>query len=348
MADIEAAFGVQRRVRGPWRRYLDCLAPFRSELHRYCCKLTGNVWDGEDLVQDTLIRVFSMLGKIDTQLDNPKGYLIRTATNLWIDRVRRSAREQELLQLAAQEEGSEDAAAIELDAHTAARELLQRLPPQERAAVVLKDVLDYSLDEAAAVLKTSVGAVKSALHRGRVRVATGASASRTPPPSRALVAAFLHALAGKDLARLEQLCAREVSVEMVGGAQAETFEQSRRFFQHAHTVLPLLGFGLAPRWELIEFEDEPMVLGYRTLNDVEGINEIHRIEEHEGVITRVRLYCFCPDVLQAVAELRGMSVVVRPIAYRTPSLPDVPRLLLGGLWRKLRPRRESRNTPATI
>jgi hypothetical protein len=133
---------------------------------------------------------------------------------------------------------------------------------------------------------------------------------------------------------------------MVGGAQSENFEQSRRFFQHAHTVLPLVGFGIAPRWELIEFEGEPMVLGYRTLNGVEGINEVHRIEEHDNVITRVRLYCFCPDALRAVAEQRGLSVVERPIAYRSPSLPDLPRLLLSGVWRKLRPQRAARRAPA--
>src|SRR5262245_16823348 len=103
MVSIRAAFRVRRRIRGPWRRYLDGLAPLRGELHRYCCKLTGNIWDGEDLVQDTLIRVFAMLGKTHLQLDNPKSYLIRTATHLWIDRLRRSAREQELLQLEPQE-----------------------------------------------------------------------------------------------------------------------------------------------------------------------------------------------------------------------------------------------------
>jgi len=65
---------------------------------------------------------------------------------------------------------------------------------------------------------------------------------------------------------------------MVGGAQSETFEQSRMFFTHAHCVLPALGFGSAPRWEPIEFGGEPMVLGYRTLEGVEGVNEIHRIE----------------------------------------------------------------------
>src|SRR6516162_1402757 len=88
------AFNVQRSVRGPWRRYIDGIAQHRPALHAYCRRLTGNVWDGEDLVQDTLVRVFSLLGKTDARLENPKAYLIRTAANLWIDRVRRSAREQ--------------------------------------------------------------------------------------------------------------------------------------------------------------------------------------------------------------------------------------------------------------
>jgi RNA polymerase sigma-70 factor (ECF subfamily) len=75
-------FGVQRSVRGPWRRYVDRLADHRPALHAYCRRLTGNVWDGEDLVQDTLVRVFSQMGKTDVALDNPRAYLIRTATNL--------------------------------------------------------------------------------------------------------------------------------------------------------------------------------------------------------------------------------------------------------------------------
>src|SRR5215469_5468784 len=91
------AFAVQRAIRGPWRRYLDRLEEHRPALHAYCRQLTGNVWDGEDLVQDTLLRVFSLLGRTDARLENPRAYLIRTATNLWIDRVRRSAREQAAL-----------------------------------------------------------------------------------------------------------------------------------------------------------------------------------------------------------------------------------------------------------
>ena len=166
MSETNRTFKVQRRVRGPWRRYLDALAPLRADLHRYCCRLTGNVWDGEDLLQDTLIRIFSMLGKVDVQLQNPRAYLIRTATNLWIDRSRRSAREQELLKLSAQGEDvvARDAS-LQPELSAAATDLLQRLHPQERAAVVLSDVFDYSLAETASILKTSVGALKSALHR---------------------------------------------------------------------------------------------------------------------------------------------------------------------------------------
>src|SRR5262249_60199665 len=86
-------FTVRRTVGRAWRRYVDGLVDCRPALHAYCYRLTGNVWDGEDLVQDTLVRVFCVLGRTDAALEHPKAYLIRTATNLWIDRVRRSARE---------------------------------------------------------------------------------------------------------------------------------------------------------------------------------------------------------------------------------------------------------------
>jgi DNA-directed RNA polymerase specialized sigma24 family protein len=52
------AFAVQPAVGRAWRRYVDGLVEWRPALHAYCYRLTGNVWDGEDLVQDTLVRVF--------------------------------------------------------------------------------------------------------------------------------------------------------------------------------------------------------------------------------------------------------------------------------------------------
>ena len=322
MAESDSPFAVQEDVRGPWRRYLDALAPLRPDLHRVCCRLTGNVWDGEDLAQDTLLRVFGLLGKIDADLENPRAYLARTATHLWIDRLRRRARERSILEEQRAEVGGaapgpapDQPAAV----HDAAELLLQRLAPRERAALVLKDVLDLSLEETASMLKVSVGAVKAALHRGRGRL-DGAERDTPPPgpvPSQGLVERFVQALAAKDLEALGALCSQDLSVELVGGAELEGFARSRPFFEHAHFVLPQLGFGTNPRWELARYLGEPVVLGFRTLDGAEGLNEVHRLEEQDGRIARIRCYCFCPDTLRTLGEHLGVPVLRRP--YRSPS-----------------------------
>ena len=205
MADpADSPFSVQAQVRAPWRSYPDSLAPLRPSLHRYCSRLTGNVWDGEDLAQDTLMRVFSLLGKIDADLENPRAYLIRTATNLWIDRTRRRTLEREFA--AGERAGAASAPNPHGPAHAtevreAASELLARLAPQERAAVLLKEVFDLSLEETASVLKTSVGAVKAALHRGRGRLERADRETKVagPAPSRQLVEQFVKALGAKDV-----------------------------------------------------------------------------------------------------------------------------------------------------
>ena len=320
MDDPTSPFAVQPQVRGPWRRFLDGLAPLRPDLHRYCCRLTGNVWDGEDLAQDTLLRVFGALGKLDPDLENPRGYLLRTATHLWIDRMRRRARERALLEgeamVASEARGHDPAQASEVRA--AASELLQRLAPQERAAVLLKDVFDLSLEETASVLKTSVGAVKAALHRGRGRLADADRDTPVagPPPARELIERFVKALGAKDLEGLRALCSADLTVELVGGAEMESFERSRPFFEHAHFVLPQLGFGASPRWETAIYEGEPVALGFRTLDGSEGLNEVHRLEVQDGLVTRIRCYCFCPDTLRLVGEHLGLPALARP--YRSP------------------------------
>jgi RNA polymerase sigma-70 factor (ECF subfamily) len=323
MSESESPFSVQADVRAPWRRYLDELAPLRPQLHRYCVRLTGNVWEGEDLVQEALLRVFSLLGKLDAdvaKLEQPRAYLVRTATRIWIDAQRRRAREREIL---AREEERASAAERPGDPSRAAgvREaaagLLARLAPRERAALVMKDVLDLSLEETAEVLHTTVAAVKSALQRARGRLADAPDGpSETARPSRALVERFLAALAKNDLPALEAICSADLSVELVGGAEIDGFERARPFFAHAHLVLPIPGFGSDPRWELAELLGEPIVLGYRTVDGAEGLNEIHRLEEQEGKVVRIRCYCFCPDTLRAVAAELGVAALRKP--YRSP------------------------------
>jgi len=330
MAESESPFAVQKDVRLPWRKYLDELAPLRPQLHRYCVRLTGNVWDGEDLVQEALLRVFGQLGKFDAELERleqPRAYLARTATRIWIDQRRRVAREREVLEVERQE-GEREMAVSESKAGDPARapevreaagRLLGQLAPRERAAVLMKDVLDLSLEETARVLHTTIPAVKSALQRGRGRLEDAEQSTRpaTPAPPHALVERFLRAMSEKDLATLQAICSSDLCVELVGGVDMDGFERARPFFEHAHFVMPALGFGENPRWELGEYLGETVVLGFRTLDGIEGLNEVHRLEERDGRIVHVRCYCFCADTLRVVAEHLGLKELPRR-RYRSP------------------------------
>ena len=310
----ESGFQIQSDVRGPWRQYLDELAPLRPELYGFCLKLTQNAWDAEDLAQDTLLRVFSSLGKIDANIENPRAYLVRTATNLWVDTIRKQARHQALLEL--EDGAAEDTSDRGIQASEAARELLTRLYPQERAALVMKDVLGHSLAEVATTLNTSIGAVKSALHRARSRMGDNGMSPAGFVPDKQLVSQFMQALETTDLDTLRSICSTELHVELVGGAELHSFDESSSFFEHAHFVMPEIGFGENPRWELSEYAGEPIVIGFRTLNGLEGLNEVHRLEIGDGKIRRVRCYCFCPDTLREVASHLGVEALARP--YRSP------------------------------
>jgi len=232
-----------------------------------------------------------------------------------------------------------------LEVSEAAETFLDVLAPQERAAILLKDIFDLSLAETAALLKTSVGAVKSALHRGRNRLQENRHTKTLNAPPAELVQQFMEALSNKDMTRLQELCMEGITVELVGGAMSESFEQSRNFFKHAHMVFPALGFGTNPWWKTFDYDGETIVVGFRTLDGIEGVNEVHRIEEHNGQISAIRCYCFCPDTLRTVADGLGMVALDRP--YRSPSMGTVIKSLPAALIGKVmgdRPRISSRES----
>jgi RNA polymerase sigma-70 factor (ECF subfamily) len=152
----ESAKELSITLKTTWQRFLDAFEPLRPELYRYCRYLTRSPWDAEDLLQDAFARGFVTLGCMTQDVPNPRAWLFRVASRLWIDRTRRMREEPG--------DVPETASFGEPRAtREAAGTLISRLSPQERAAVVLKDGFDLSLEEIFETLSTTAGAVKAAL-----------------------------------------------------------------------------------------------------------------------------------------------------------------------------------------
>ena len=314
MAKFELADESRNDARAAWHRYLAHVAPFRPELHRYCRKLTGEIWDAEDLVQDTLLRGFGTLGSVHQRIANPRGYLIRIATNLWVDAQRRRGAETRALARAVEPPGADaPPPAHATDVREAGTVLMQQLSPQERAAFLMKDVFDMSLAEIAEALGTSVGAVKAALHRGRGRLERGdaAASSPRPTPPAELVDRFVERLAASDLPGLLELMADTGVVETVGSLLEVGRDQFERegswLWQSVHVHPDLPPEQRPPKWrpESGRFRGEPVMLSFSPFQGEDWLQSITRFEEQDGRIGRIRAYYFCPETMREVAQQLG-------------------------------------------
>ena len=83
---------VQAALRAARRQFLACLDPYRADLHRYCRRLTGDLWEAEDLVQETLTRALARAAQSPQEIDRPLAWLVRIATNAYLDWRRRPRR----------------------------------------------------------------------------------------------------------------------------------------------------------------------------------------------------------------------------------------------------------------
>jgi RNA polymerase sigma factor (sigma-70 family) len=161
-------------------QFMKLVDEVRPELHRYCARMTGSIFDGEDILQETLARAYYALGQM-VQPPNLKPWLFRIAHNTAMDFIRRYERQHvepvaDVPDRAQPEESGVDPALVE-----AALTVFAELPPAQRSAAILKDVLGQSLEETAHTMGTTVGAVKAALSRARANIARTPRARSAEP-----------------------------------------------------------------------------------------------------------------------------------------------------------------------
>ena len=216
--------------------------PYRRELQLHCYRILGSVQDAEDLVQETLLAAWRGLDRFEERA-SLRAWLYRIATNRCLNALRDSGRrpraalpKSDLLATLPEPtrrgeplwlepypdsllEGLADASAGPEARYEATEAVglafltaLQRLPPLQRAVLVLRDVLGFHAAEVAAMLETSEAAVKGALQRARATVDARLPAGhreRAPVPSssreREVVARFAEAFIAGDVEGLVSL-----------------------------------------------------------------------------------------------------------------------------------------------
>jgi RNA polymerase sigma-70 factor, ECF subfamily len=212
------------------------LARMRPKLHRYCARMVGSVIDGEDVLQDALIKAVESLASVGP-VGNPEGWLFRIAHNTALDFLRRRNR-QAALRSAEEVDMIADQADTVLSRQIASASLrtFMRLPVAQRASVILMDVLGCSLQEICEVMDFSLPAVKAALHRGRAQLRELADEPEDRPQpklsdaDRDRLGAYVAHFNARDFDAIRAMIADDVRLDLVNKTRMNGKAEVSRYF----------------------------------------------------------------------------------------------------------------------
>ena len=209
------------------------LEQHRGELTGYCYRMLGSPFDAEDAVQETLIRAWRSLDRFEGRAAL-RSWLYRIATNVCLDMLKAGKRRARPMDLGpAQEpllenlntptevtwiEPMPDPAERTVERETirlAFVAALQHLPPRQRAALILCEVLHWRAAEVAELLETSLASVNSALQRARATLAAQETAAAEPGEvDQALLERYVAAFEAYDLDALTSLIREDATQSM--------------------------------------------------------------------------------------------------------------------------------------
>jgi len=221
---------------------------FRPRLHRYCARMTGSVIDGEDVVQETLLKAMEV-AQASEPIANPEGWLFRIAHHAALDFLRRRSREEarhaneDLDMIAAARNPVE-----ERQIAAASLGTFMRLPASQRSTVILSDVLGHSLQEICEIVGGSVPAIKAALQRGRGRLrALAAEADDVPvrvlaEPERTRLRAYVERFNAHDFDAVRAMLAEDVRLELVNRLRLDGKKNVAPYFSN---------YAARPHWRFV-------------------------------------------------------------------------------------------------
>jgi len=276
----------------------DRLNALRPRLHRYCARMTGSAVNGEDVLQDALVKALHARAQ-GVGVDNLEGWLFRIAHNTSLDFLRDASRNTVIPLTDDLEAGP----IPEADVVAIGFQTFLRLPELQRCAVILKDVLGHSVDEIANIAECSPAAAKSALQRGRValrRLAQAPDDTRLPLMSdadRRKITAYVTLFRGGDFDAIRAMLADDVKLDLVNRLQLEGREAIRPYFTRYAEVTKW-------RFALGAVEGRPAMLVFDGATSMERPAHFVLIDWSESRIIKIRDFLFAPYVLDAIDWVR--------------------------------------------
>ena len=298
--ELPTPAGAPGEFEARYLAFLETVRHLRPSLHRYCSRMTGSVLDGEDVVQDALFHAYR---KLDTFEDGRKlePWLFRIAHNQCIEFLRRRRVRHSAEAEVVAEDAVEPTEATGHGVTHAIEHVVLALPPKERACVLLKDVFDYSLEEIAELVGSSVGGGKAALNRGRGKLAKlpppRASLARTAESAESarLLELYVDRFNRRDWDGLRELIAADAQVRvadrLIGPIVASPY-----FGRYERLTSPW-------RIALGTMDGERVAVALRRDQEAWVPDAVMRIERSGGRIVRVSDYKHCRWVLASPQSL---------------------------------------------
>jgi len=278
--------------------FLETISTLRPSLHRYCARMTGSVMDGEDVVQEALFEAYRKLDQFDESRPL-KPWLFRIAHNRCIDFLRRKGVRDEAEAAASMPEAASPAQPTTLGIGKAVEHLVASLPPKERACVLLKDVFDYSLEEIAELVGSTVGGVKAALNRGRTKLAVtppAANVSRSVEPELTqIMRMYIDRFNRRDWDGVRELIRADARLNVADRFAGNLADAP--YFSN-YEKLPL-------HWKLAagELDGEPVAIILQQGADIWTPYSVIRMHVIGDRIERIVDYVHCPWVISAAASV---------------------------------------------